>query len=245
MMHTIEFVLPDWPVPPAVRAAVTTRMGGVSTGPFATLNLASHVGDDPKAVAENRRRLHAALALPAEPSWLAQVHGREVARLPGPLPANADAAVAFGKGVVCAVLVADCLPVLLAGRDGDRIGIVHAGWRGLAAGVVEATVQALGARPGELIAWLGPCIGPQAFEVGAEVRDVFISHDAAAAREFTSGRAGRFLADLSALARRRLAACGVHDVHDSGLCTHADTARFYSHRRDGQTGRMAALIWLA
>jgi YfiH family protein len=244
MMHTIEFLLPDWPVPAAVRAAVTTRLGGVSTGPFATLNLACHVGDDADAVAENRRRLRAALALPAEPAWLAQVHGREVARLPGPMPAQADAAVAFGPGAVGAVLVADCLPVLLAGRDGDRIGIVHAGWRGLAAGVVEATVQALGAGPGDLIAWLGPRIGPQAFEVGGEVRDAFVSHDATAARDFASGRAGRFLADLPALARRRLAAAGVHEVHDCRLCTHADTARFYSYRRDGRTGRMAALIWL-
>lgn len=245
MMHTIEFVLPEWPVPAAVRAAVTTRLGGVSTGRFAALNLATHVGDDAAAVAENRRRLRAALALPAEPAWLAQAHGREVARLPGPLPANADAAVAFGSGVVCAVLVADCLPVLLAGRDGGRVGIVHAGWRGLAAGVVEATVQALGAGRGELVAWLGPRIGPQAYEVGAEVREAFVSQDAAAAHDFATGRAGRFLADLPALARRRLAACGVHEVHDSGLCTHADTARFYSYRRDGETGRMAALIWLA
>jgi YfiH family protein len=243
-MRTIGFIEPDWPVPASVRAAVTTRLGGVSAGRYATLNLATHVGDDPDAVAENRRRLRAALALPSEPFWLAQVHGREVAILPGPMPARADAAVTFGQGVVCAVLVADCLPVLLAGRRGDRVGIAHAGWRGLAAGVVEATVRALGARPDELVAWLGPCIGPQAFEVGPEVRAAFLAQDAEAAQDFRAGGAGKFLADLAGLARRRLAACGLREIHGGGLCTHADPARFFSYRRDGETGRMAALIWL-
>lgn len=244
-MHTIEFIQPDWAAPAPVHAAVTTRLGGVSTGRFASLNLAAHVGDDPAAVAENRRRLRAALALPAEPAWLAQVHGSGVAVLPGRPPEAADAAVARARGVVCAVLVADCLPVFLASRDGDRVGLAHAGWRGLAAGVVEATVRALDTDPVRLLAWLGPCIGPQAFEVGAEVREAFVSRDAAAADDFRPGRAGRFMADLPALARRRLAGCGVPEIHDSGLCTHADAARFYSYRRDGETGRMAALIWLA
>jgi YfiH family protein len=133
---------------------------------------------------------------------------------------------------------------LLAGRRGDRVGIVHAGWRGLAAGVVEATVAALAGRPGELLAWLGPCIGPQAFEVGAEVREAFVARDAAAAQDFHAGHAGKFFADLPSLARRRLEACGVRDIHGGGLCTHADPARFFSYRRDGETGRMAALIWL-
>lgn len=243
-MRAVEFVLPDWPAPAGVRAAMTTRTGGVSAGRYASLNLAAHVGDDPGAVAENRRRLAAELALPAEPAWLSQVHGRAVALLPGPMPAGADAAVTFARGAVCAVLVADCLPVLLAGRSGDRVGIAHAGWRGLAAGVVEATVQALGAGPDGLVAWLGPCIGPQAFEVGPEVRGAFVSRDAAAAADFRPGRAGRLLADLPALARRRLAACGVREIHGGGLCTHADSARFYSYRRDGETGRMAALVWL-
>jgi hypothetical protein len=244
-MHTIEFVVPEWPAPANVRAAVTTRQGGVSTGRFDSLNLAAHVGDDAESVAENRRRLRAALALPGEPAWLSQVHGPEVAVLPGALPAGADAAVTFARGVVCAVLVADCLPVFLAGSDGDRVGIAHAGWRGLAAGVVEATVAALATEPARLVAWLGPCIGPRAFEVGPEVRAAFVAGDAAAAADFRPGRAGRFMADLPALARRRLAAAGVAGVHGSGLCTHADPARFYSYRRDGATGRMAALAWLA
>lgn len=244
-MHAIEFIEPDWPVPASVRAAMTTRIGGgVSAGRHASLNLASQVGDDPNAVLENRRRLRAALALPTEPAWLAQVHGCDVATLPGTVPATADAAVAFGKGAVCAVLVADCLPVLLAGRRGDRVGIAHAGWRGLAAGVVEATVRALGAGPDELVAWLGPCIGPQAFEVGPEVRAAFVAQEATAAQHFRGGRAGKFLADLPALARRRLAASGVGEVYGGGLCTHADPERFFSYRRDGETGRMAALIWL-
>lgn len=239
------FLVPDWPVPASVRATVTTRVGGVSAGPWATFNLASHVGDDPAAVAENRRRLRAALDLPTEPSWLQQVHGHEVACLPGPQPQAADAAVAFERGPVCAVLVADCLPVFLASRDGDRVGVAHAGWRGLAAGVVEATVVALGCDPARLVAWLGPAIGPQAFEVGEEVRAAFTERDPAAAAQFHPGRAGRWLADLPALARRRLMECGVASVHGGGTCTASDPACFYSYRRDGVTGRMAALAWLA
>jgi YfiH family protein len=239
------FLVPDWPAPASVRATVTTRAGGVSSGPWDSLNLANHVGDDPAAVAENRRRLRVALDLPSEPAWLEQVHGREVARLPGTLPDTADAAVAFTHGPVCAVLVADCLPVFLASIDGDRVGVAHAGWRGLATGVVEATVVALGCDPARLIAWLGPAIGPQAFEVGEEVRAAFMAGDPAAAIHFHPGRAGRWLADLAGLARRRLMQCGVASVHGGGACTVSDRARFYSYRRDGVTGRMAALAWLA
>ena len=240
-----EFLFPDWPVPPSVHAAVTTRTGGASSGPYASLNLALHVGDDPDAVAENRRRVRAALELPADPRWLTQVHGTTVA-VPGRNePASADAAVAFEPRQVCAVLVADCLPVMLATRTGDRVGIAHAGWRGLAAGVIEATVAALATDPAGLVAWLGPAIGPTAFEVGGEVRDAFIASQPAAARAFCPGRSGRFLADLPALARMRLAACGVTGVHGGGECSYSDAARFYSYRRDGRTGRMAALLWLA
>ena len=164
---------------------------------------------------------------------------------PEPLPEAADAAVAFGPGPVCAVLVADCLPVFLASRDGDRVGVAHAGWRGLAAGVIEATIVALGCDPARLVAWLGPAIGPQAFEVGEEVRSAFTAQDPAAAVHFHPGRADRWLADLPALARRRLMNCGVASVHGGGACTASDPARFYSYRRDGVTGRMAALAWLA
>ncbi len=238
-------LVPGWPAPRAVRAALTTRAGGVSRGAYASLNLALHVGDDPAAVAENRRRIRAALALPSEPSWLQQVHGRVVARLPGPLPEAADAAVCFERGPVCAVLIADCLPVFFASRDGDRVGLAHAGWRGLAAGVLEATIAALDCDPARLLAWLGPSIGPDAFEVGAEVRAAFVEADASAAAHFRPGRADRYFADLPALARARLAACGVTAVQGAGDCTVADSARFYSYRRDGATGRMAALAWLA
>ena len=239
-----EFLAPGWTVPPRVRAAMTTRAGGVSTGAYASFNLATHVGDDPAAVAENRRRLRDTLGLPAEPAWLEQVHGTGVAVLPAAAQAPADAAVTFTRGVVCAVLVADCLPVFLAGRAGDRVAIAHAGWRGLAAGILEATIAALACTPGELVAWLGPSIGPRAFEVGAEVRDAFTAQDAGAAAAFHPGRAGRWLADLPGLARRRLAAAGVTAVSGGDLCTHGDAARFYSFRRDGVTGRLAALAWL-
>ena len=243
-MPDLEFLRPDWHVPVRVRAAMTTRAGGVSPAPYDSLNLAMHVGDRADAVAENRRRLREALALPAEPAWLQQVHGTSVAVLPKPTSGPADAAVTFTPGQVCAVLVADCLPVFLASRDGDRIGIAHAGWRGLAAGVVEATIAALECASRDLVAWLGPSIGPAAFEVGDEVREAFIARDAGADAAFRRGRAGRWLADLPVLARRRLRAAGVDAVTGGEHCTVTDTARFYSYRRDGATGRMAALAWL-
>jgi YfiH family protein len=243
-MPDLEFLRPDWDVPVRVRAAMTTRAGGVSPAPYDSLNLAMHVGDRLDAVAENRRRLREALALPAEPAWLEQVHGTSVAVLPKPTSGPADAAVTFTPGQVCAVLVADCLPVFLASRDGDRVGIAHAGWRGLAAGVVEATIAALNCASRDCVAWLGPSIGAAAFEVGDEVRGAFIARDAGADAAFRRGRAGRWLADLPALARRRLRAAGVDAVTGGEHCTVMDTARFYSYRRDGATGRMAALAWL-
>jgi purine-nucleoside/S-methyl-5'-thioadenosine phosphorylase / adenosine deaminase len=244
-MATPEFLYPEWAAPPGVRVAMTTRRGGVSREPYASFNLAQHVGDDPAAVAENRRRLRAALELPAEPAWLDQVHGARVAVLPSAAEGPADGVVTFERGTVCAVLVADCLPVFLASRGGDRVGIAHAGWRGLVAGVVEATIAALDCEPAELVAWLGPSIGRDAFEVGGEVREAFLAGDPGAAAAFRAGRDARWLADLPALARRRLAAAGVAAVTGSDLCTHSDPARFYSYRRDGATGRMAALAWLA
>jgi purine-nucleoside/S-methyl-5'-thioadenosine phosphorylase / adenosine deaminase len=240
----LEFLVPDWQVAPSVRAVMTTRRGGFSTGPYASFNLASHVGDDERAVLANRQRLHDALSLPSEPKWLDQVHGRRVAVLSRPLPRNADAAVAFEPGAVAGVLTADCLPVFLASRAGDRVGLAHAGWRGLAAGVIEATVAALESDPAGLIAWLGPSIGPEAFEVGGEVRAMFVAAQPDSDADFRPGPGSKYLADLPALARRRLAACGVTTVHGGLHCTVSDPGRFYSYRRDGQTGRMAALIWL-
>ncbi|HEU4516841.1 MAG TPA: peptidoglycan editing factor PgeF [Steroidobacteraceae bacterium] len=243
-MADLEFLLPGWDAPARVRAVMTTRTGGASTAPYDSFNLATHVGDQVEAVAENRRRLREALSLPSEPAWLEQVHGNAVAVLPEHPGGPADAAVTFTRGPVCAVLVADCLPVFLASRGGDRVGIAHAGWRGLAAGVVEATVAALDCQPHELVAWLGPSIGPSAFEVGEEVREAFLAGDAGAAGAFRRGRAGRWLADLPALARRRLADAGIESIGGGDFCTVADATRFFSYRRDGATGRMAALAWL-
>lgn len=244
-MAELQFLYPDWPAPARVHAVMTTRNGGVSLAPYASFNLATHVGDDEAAVAENRRRLRSGLQLPSEPAWLQQVHGIGVATVPGPRSGSADAVVSFERGGVCAVLVADCLPVFLASCDGDRVGLAHAGWRGLVAGVIEAAVAALDCDPRKLLAWLGPAIGPAAFEVGDEVRKAFMERDPAAAAEFRSGRDGRWHADLPALARRRLAACGVQAVSGGELFTYTERARFFSYRRDGVTGRMAALAWLA
>ncbi|MEX2148932.1 MAG: peptidoglycan editing factor PgeF [Steroidobacteraceae bacterium] len=244
-MAAHEFLQPDWPAPANVRAAMTTRTGGVSSGRFSSFNLATHVGDDLAAVAENRRRLREALELPAEPRWLEQVHGAKVVAIPGKSPRAADGVVTFAQGAVCAILVADCLPVFLASRDGTRAGLAHAGWRGLAAGIVEATVAKLDCNPKNLVAWLGPSIGPSAFEVGADVRSAFVADDPGSAAHFQTGHADRFFADLPSLASRRLTAAGVTDIRGSGRCTVSEPARFYSHRRDGRTGRMAALLWLA
>lgn len=237
------FITPDWPAPPGVRAAVTLRTGGASVGRYASLNLGDHVGDDPEAVAENRRRLRRALMLPAEPLWLEQVHESTVARFGGAWRPRADASVALEPGQVCAVLIADCLPVLLADSDGGCVGIAHAGWRGLAAGVIEQTIRALPAHASRLVAWLGPAIGPAAFEVGPEVRAALVRADPGAEGCFTAGAGDRWMADLFALARRRLNRAGVAAVHGGGACTVAAPAAFFSFRRDGITGRMAALVW--
>jgi polyphenol oxidase len=237
--------VPDWPAPPNVRAHTTTRHGGVSRAPFSALNLGEQVGDDPAAVRENRARLLRTLGLTAEPQWLQQVHGCTVARAGETAAPVADACYALRPGIVCAVLTADCLPVLLCDRAGSRVAAVHAGWRGLAHGVIEAALDSLAAPGQELLAWLGPAIGPDAFEVGDEVRDTFIGRDARAAAAFRPSRDGRWRADLYALARQRLAARGVSRVFGGGLCTYSDPDRFYSYRREGQTGRMATLIWLA
>jgi YfiH family protein len=240
-----QWLRPLWPAPPGIRAAFTLRGGGVSRGSYASLNLGAHVGDDPAAVARNRALLREALALPAEPVWLEQRHGVRVADLDRePAPAPADAALTRAPGRVCAILVADCMPVLLATRRGDAVAAAHAGWRGLAAGVIEATIRALGVGGAELIAWLGPAIGPARFEVGAEVRAAFLAADAGCEAAFSGNARGRWLCDLARLARRRLAAAGVHDITDGAACTYEDAARFYSHRRAQPSGRMAALVWI-
>jgi polyphenol oxidase len=240
----VGLIAPDWPPLPGVRAAFTLRTGGVSTGSYESFNIATHVGDDSAAVIENRTRLRAALSLPSEPVWLEQVHGTSVADLDVAWPSRrADAAVTHIADRVCAIQVADCMPVLFATDDGLRIGAAHAGWRGLAGGVLEATVAAMRCVPARVSAWLGPCIGMEHFEVGDDVREAFLKADPEAAGAFEKNARGRWQCDLYALARRRLGALGVQAIHGGGWCTFAERERFFSYRRDGQCGRMAALIW--
>ena len=237
------WIAPDWPAPARVRSLLTTREGGVSSGAHAGFNLGLSAGDDAEAVHANRALLRA--HLPRDPAWLKQVHGARVVSADDLVGTpEADASVARNARTVCTVMIADCLPVLLCSTLGDVVGIAHAGWRGLSSGVVENTVAAMGSPAANLLAYLGPAIGPTAFEVGADVRDAFLSADPGADATFEPHTKGKWLADLFALARRRLAGCGVTRIYGGGLCTYRDPARFYSYRRDGTTGRMAALIWL-
>ncbi len=241
----VQWLTPQWPAPPAVCALSTQRGGGVSAAPYATLNLGDHVGDLPAAVAENRRRLRIAADLPAEPRWLAQVHGIRVADLDvGGSTASADGAHTRRPGRICAILSADCLPLLFAAESGEAVAAAHAGWRGLAGGVIEATVRALALDPGTLLAWLGPAIGPRHFEIGPEVREELLRGDGGAEAAFTPNARGRFMADLQALARRRLARLGIERIYGGGECTFSHPDKYFSHRRDGRTGRQATLIWL-
>ena len=243
----MDLIRPQWPAPASVEACFTTRDGGVSAGVYAGLNLGAHVGDDPLHVAGNRARLRQTLALASEPVWLNQVHGIAVHAAThaadGVVP-TADAAVTRQRSVALTVMTADCLPVLLCDRQGSVVATAHAGWRGLCNGVLAATVAAMDVAPAEILAWIGPAIGPQAFEVGDEVRAAFIAHDPAAATAFRPHLPGKWWADLFLLARQRLQACGVTAIYGGDTCTVSDPARFYSYRRDGQTGRMAGLIWL-
>ena len=238
-------IRPDWPAPARVKAATSTRGGGASCAPWDSLNLADHVGDVAQAVQQNRAVLQQSLALPAAPLWLDQVHGDRIvdADLADTRP-QADAAFTGKANVVCAVLTADCLPVLFCDRAGSRVAAAHAGWRGLAGGILESSVRALDTDPGQLLAWLGPAIGPMAFEVGDEVRQAFVDQHAQAVGAFSASSGGHWLADLYRLARIRLQAAGVDAVYGGGFCTFSDRERFYSYRRDGTTGRMASLIWL-
>ena len=242
-----DLILADWPAPAGVRAAFSLRTHGVSRPPFDSFNIGAHVGDEPRAVEENRRRLRECLELPCEPAWLTQEHGRRVADLDlegsGGSLAPADGVVTRVPGRVCAIQVADCMPVLFASGDGTAIGAAHAGWRGLAGGVLEAVVAAMRAPPGGLLAWLGPAIGQPHFEVGDEVRAAFLTADPGAAAAFRANPRGRWQCDLYGLAKRRLAALGVTQIHGGGWCTYADARGFFSYRRDGRCGRMAALIW--
>ncbi|HEX7915971.1 peptidoglycan editing factor PgeF [Rudaea sp.] len=241
-------LVPDWPVSARVRAAVTTRLlPGASRAPFDAFNLGAHCGDDPAVVAANRAALLPLLGLPGKPCWLRQVHGTNVVRFDGQAYAEepqADGAVTSTPGVVLAVLTADCLPVVIAARDGSEVAVAHAGWKGLAGGILEVTVAAMRTTLGECIAWLGPAAGPDAYEIGMEVRDAFLAHDRGAAVAFTPTRPGHWRVDLYALARQRLADAGVRDVSGGDRCTISEAQAFFSHRRDQRTGRMATLAWI-
>lgn len=244
-MSEIGIIEPRWSAPARVHAAFTLRAGGVSEAPFDSLNVGTHVGDVPQAVEENRRRLRQELRLPIEPTWLQQIHAAAVADLDhDAAPRVADAAFTRREDRVCVIQVADCIPVLLAARDGSVVAAAHAGWRGLAGGVLEATIRSLGLDGEELCAWLGPGIGQRHFEVGPEVRAAFVGGDAEASASFEPNARGRWECNLPALARRRLLKLGVREVSGDDACTYGDAARFFSYRRDGRCGRMAALIWL-
>jgi YfiH family protein len=235
-----ERIIPDWPAPAQVRAFSTTRIGGVSTGPWAGFNLGGRCGDEPDNVLHNRKVLNRDLPSPVR--WLQQVHGQTVWVYShgdnGEM--EADAAVSFRPGEVCAVLTADCLPVFFCNEQGDRVGIAHAGWRGLAAGVLVSTIRALDENPASLMAWLGPAIGPAVYEVGPEVAESFRGER----EEAFVVREDRYLMDIYAVARMKLEAAGVRSISGGGFCTFSEPDRFYSFRRDGITGRMAHLIWI-
>ncbi len=241
---TMSWVPADWPAPDNVIGGTTLRTGGVSEGEFASLNLAAHVGDDPASVAENRRRFGTQYSLPAEPVWLRQVHGAVVA-LGDSAPSlpEADGIIATEANVVCAVLTADCLPILFAAADGSAIAAAHVGWRGLGAGILEETISTLAVSSEQLLAWLGPAISQPAFEVGGEVREQFVSRFDAAADCFSENSRGRWQADLYGLAVLQLRRCGVTQVFGGHHCTHAEPERFFSYRRDGRCGRMATFIF--
>ncbi|MEO8417136.1 MAG: peptidoglycan editing factor PgeF [Methylophilaceae bacterium] len=243
MLIDTDLIFPNWPAPANVQALQTTRAGGESVGPYASLNLGDRVGDIPLQVAANRQAFNR--LVPSEPLWLKQVHGVKVvdAATASGLP-EADAAYARMPHAVCTVMTADCLPVLLCDEAGSVVGAAHAGWRGLLGGVIEATITAMHTSPSHLMAWLGPAIGPQAFEVGMEVRDAFVAQNAQAAQAFLPAPNDKWLADIYLLAKQRLCTMGVDRIYGGDLCTYTDQTRFFSYRRDGITGRMASMIWL-
>lgn len=248
--HGPQLIRPDWPAPARVRAVSTTRTGGASAAPYDSLNLGAHVGDDADSVAANRAAVAERIGITTRPGWLDQVHGTVVADFDAAdpdrnrVPPTADAAVTRRPDRVCAIMTADCLPILLTDRDGTVVGAAHGGWRGLAAGIVEATVAAFrdrGVAPAHLLAWLGPAIGPAAYEVGGDVAAALREDDAGA---LATGRPGHWQLDVYGLARKRLAACGVRHIYGGDWCTFSAPDRFFSYRRDGVTGRQASLIWM-
>ena len=250
MNKSVSFLYPDWPAPANIGAAMTLRVGGVSAPPFASFNQATHVGDDSAAVANNRLLTRQAFALPNEPVWLEQIHSnRVVDAINTPVLLQADASYTGQVGVVCAVLTADCLPLLICSKDGQQVAAVHAGWKGLLAGIITNTLIALNAASAKpavesgYLAWLGPAIGPKSFEVGAEVREAFVNKNGLNSTAFLQTAADKWLADIYQLARIELADLNIVDVYGGNACTFAEAELYYSYRREMQTGRMASLIW--
>lgn len=238
-------IQPNWPAPKNIQAYTTTRNGGVSNTPYDSFNLATYVGDDLAAVEKNRTLLQTALQLPNTPLWLTQTHSIDVVQTDlQPTNIEADASYTKQPHIVCAVQTADCLPLLICDRAGTTVAAVHAGWKGLGAGIIENTVQQLKIPAQELLVWLGPAIGPTVFEVGTEVYELFTAHDANAAQGFKSIDTNKWLADIYLLAKQRLHACDVNAIYGGEFCTYTDSERFFSYRRDQQTGRMASLIWI-
>jgi len=235
----MQLIEPDWPAPTSVRAFTTTRQGGFSGGAWSSLNLGFRSGDDPGDVEKNHQRLTS--HLPSRPQWLQQVHGSNVVTHSGRVGQDleADAIVSFSSGQVCAVQTADCLPVLFCNRSGNRVAAAHAGWRGLARGVLQTTVNAMRDEPQEILAWLGPAIGPDVYEVGDDVRQAFPAQQAC-----FSAHGNRWLLDLYGVARHKLSELGISQIYGGAYCTYSDSERFFSYRRDGETGRMASLIWI-
>ena len=241
----IETIQPNWNSPPGIRACCTTRKGGASVAPFDGLNLALHVGDDATLVARNREMLQQQLKLPAEPCWINQTHGIHSVTLEQDVTRDADAAVTRVAGTIAVVMTADCLPILLCNRDGNEVGAVHAGWRGLQAGVIQSALATMQSPNQQLMAWIGPGISPDCFEVGEEVRAAFIDSTPDAPAFFSAHGKGHWLCDLAGLAERVLRAQGVAKVCRDSHCTYRDADRFYSYRREANTGRMASLIWIS
>lgn len=239
-----NFIKPDWPAPDNIKAFTSTRQQGVSEGTYASFNVAGHVEDQPDHVQQNRAILKEQLNLPSEPLWLEQVHGVNAVDVASTTDVvQADASFADQPNQVCVVMTADCLPLLICNKQGTKLAAAHAGWRGLKDGVIESTIAALQENPDDVLVWLGPAIGPDAFEVGDEVRQQFIDEHAEAAQAFVQNKPGHWLADIYQLARIRLKQMNIHQIYGGGFCTYTDKERFYSYRRDGATGRMASLIW--
>ena len=239
-----NWITPDWPAPENIKAFTSTRKAGVSEGAFASFNLALHVEDNPQQVKQNRQLLFEALNLPSEPVWLEQVHGVQVINADhADNTPQADAAFSTEKNKVCVVMIADCLPVLICNRQGTKVAAAHAGWRGLQAGVIEASIESLQENRQDILVWLGPAIGPDTFEVGDDVRQKFITEIPETVSAFTVSKPGHWLANIYELAKIRLQNMGIDQIYGGDFCTYTDQQHFYSYRRDGVTGRMASLIW--